>query len=208
MKKTLVILGGDTASEILTVAQQYYADQFDRIQKHYIDDDSEKALSLLKATSDKVFYCMGIVDSKVTTEAILVAKKLGMIPFTIIHPSAYIADSATIGDGSFIAPQAVISIHAEIGDHSIVHFHCSIGHHAKLGNEVKILPGARISGGVTIEDGVLIGSNAFVLQNVKIGSRSKIDALTYVRQDLECDTLVSGRLSTPVRLPTNSDGQT
>ncbi len=201
MNKILIIIGGDTAAEIEPVAQQYYGDKFNCITRHYFSQASAEALQNWKNEFDQVFYCMGIVDSQLSAKVVRIARELGISPFTIIHPSASIAASATVGEGCFIAQQAVISVHVEIGNHSIVHFHSSIGHHTKLGSEVKILPGARISGNVRIGDRVLVGSNAFVLQSISIGEGSKIDALSYVRHDLEPNMLVSGKFPNPVKLP-------
>ncbi|MDB4545391.1 acyltransferase, partial [bacterium] len=87
------------------------------------------------------------------------------------------------------------SANARIGNHSIIHIHSSIGHDSQIGEYCAILPGARISGDVVLEDHVLIGSNSFVFQGTQVGRNARIDALTYVRDDIPEKSTLSCRRS-------------
>ena len=203
MSKLLIIFGDNTADEIHAVARQFHTEQFDQITKLYYStylDLDEKAQKYQQAFTE-VFFCIGVVENALRKQIKKIALNNKFIPFTIIHPTATVADSADIGAGCFVAPQAIISIRAVVGDYSIIHFHSSVGHDATLGENVTTLPGARISGEVILGDDVLIGSNAFVFQGVSIGDRTQVDALTYVKHDVPDDMLVSCRVTPPLENP-------
>ena len=103
-----------------------------------------------------------------------------------------------MGAGCFLGPLATVSVDAIIGDHTILHIHCSIGHDSILGRHCSILPGARVSGDVTLGEGVLIGSNAFIFQGSRVGDHTHVDALTYVRGEIQDRQIVSVRYPRPL----------
>lgn len=195
MTRALLVFGDQTASEIVSAAQEAYADRFDVVRKFLYTDqlEQDEAFCEFVNSNSEIHYILGMIDVRLKPKVEQFAQQKNLVPFTVIHPTAYVAPSATIGAGSFIAPQAVVSVNARIGSHSIVHIHSSIGHDCQIGDFCAVLPGARISGNVVLEDGVMIGSGAFVFQGVKIGFRAHVDALTYVRHDVEPKRTVSCR---------------
>lgn len=201
MSTLLIVFGDKTADEILPIAREQHADQFDEITKTFFDEQtvSDTKLKEMMDRHDAIHFIIGVVDTGLRKRIQEFAEEAGLVPFTVVHRSAEIAASAKIGAGCFIAQQAVVSVNAVIGDFSIIHIHASIGHDSRLGTHCTVLPGARISGEVTLGDGVLVGSNSFVFQKVTVGQDTQIDALTYVRNDLPAGTLASSRLSKPVR---------
>lgn len=178
------------------VAREVYHDVFCNIVKCYVDvlDLTFKPdTDIVLDGSSEIYYAIGVLDLELKLRLEQMSNSRGYRPWTLIHPTAYIADSATIGQGCFIAPHVAIAIDAVIGDHSIVHFHSSIGHGARLGRHCAVLPGARVSGRAQLGDGVLVGSNAFVYQGTQVGEGAKIDALTYVKDELPAGAVVSVR---------------
>jgi acyl-[acyl carrier protein]--UDP-N-acetylglucosamine O-acyltransferase len=196
MRRHLVIFGERTAAEMMAVAEEICHDQFDKIETCFVDPGEDKIGRQCKLLEDKaaeVAYMIGMLDLPLKLRIQQHCQTRGYRPWTLIHPTAYVAKSAQIGSGCFIAPHVAVGIGAVIEDHSIVHFHSSIGHGAHVGRHCAILPGARISGRVRLGDGVLVGSNAFIFQGVSIGSQAQIDALTYIKDDVPERRVVSVR---------------
>lgn len=194
-KRALIIFGHKTASEVLSAANLGYQDQFDSIHTFVFEEnllENSEFSSILNTSSD-IFFIAAIIDFHLKPKVIELAKKLNLKPFSIVHPTAFVDESARIGEGVFVGPQSVISTNARIGNHSVIHIHCSIGHDAQIGDNCAILPGARISGNVTVQDSVLIGSNAFVFQSTCVGRNARVDALTYVKDDVPENKIVSCR---------------
>lgn len=195
LKRLLVVFGKRTAVEILSTAKLAYSDFFDHLMTYYFDEQLAEELQLDSIPFDfeEIYFCIGVVDYNLRVTIETAATLRGMIPFTIVHPSSVIDVEAKIGSGCFIGPLATVSIDAKIGDHTILHIHCSIGHDTLVGRHCAILPGARLSGDVTLGEGVLIGSNAFVFQGSQIGNHTQVDALTYVRGEVQGGQIISSR---------------
>jgi sugar O-acyltransferase (sialic acid O-acetyltransferase NeuD family) len=195
MKRALVVFGDQTADEIISAAHEACANKFDTIRKFLYTDQIDKDPDFRDfiASSSEINYILGMIDVRLKPKVKEFAQSKNLIACSIIHPTAYVAPTVTIGEGTFVAPQAVISVNAKIGAHSVIHIHSSVGHDCQIGEYCAVLPGARISGNVTLEECVMIGSGAFVFQGVRVGSRSQIDALTYVRNDVPAKHTVSCR---------------
>ena len=195
MTRTLIVFGDQTADEVVSAAREACGDKFDSIRKFVYTDqiNNDAEFCDFIASSTEIKYILGMIDARLKPKVREFAESKNLIPFSVIHPTAYVAPSAIIGEGTFVGPQAVISVNANIGSHSVVHIHSSVGHDCQLGDYCAILPGARISGNVTLEEGVMVGSGAFVFQGVRVGRRAQIDALTYVRDDVGPRATVSCR---------------
>lgn len=195
MTRTLIVFGDQTADEVVSAAEEACNDRFTTIRKFIFNDQTAENSELrdLIASSTEVSYILGMIDAKLKPKVREFAESRKMIPFSVIHPTAYVAPSATIGEGTFVAPQAVVAVNAQVGAHSVIHIHSSIGHDCQIGEYCAVLPGARISGKVVLEEGVMIGSNAFVFQGIRVGYHAQIDALTYVRNDVAAKQVVSCR---------------
>ena len=192
----LVIFGDKTAEEILCVARDIYGDQFAEIHKFVFNDQLEQNADFQKLMSSfsEISYIVGMIDVQLKTQVCEFAHARDMKPFSVVHTSAYVAPSARIGAGTFVAPQSVVSVNAVIGDHAIIHYHCSIGHDSVVGDFCSVLPGARVSGQVELETGVMVGSGAFVHQGTRVARYARVDALTYVRNDVPANRIVSCRM--------------
>lgn len=193
--RALIIFGQKTAAEVLSTAKLGFQEKFDTIQTFAFNEDllkNEEFNSVLN-TFNSIFFIAAVIDFQIKPKIIELAKSLDLKPYSIIHPTAFIDESAVIGEGVFVGPQAVVSVNAQIGDHTFIHIHGSIGHDSRIGRCCAILPGARISGDVIVQDSVLIGSNAFIYQGACVGRNVRIDALTYVKDDVPDNKTVSSR---------------
>lgn len=199
--KVLVILGERTATEIFEVAQLAYGSEFSTIERLYHDEArfAIEDVPRLSAITDQVYYHVGIAGDQLKTQVVQACESAGWQAFSVIHPTAVVSPSAVLEPGVFVGPLAVVSSHAMIAKHSLIHIHASIGHDAHIGPFAAILPGARISGKVQVGERVLIGSNAFVAAGKSIGNDCRVDALSYVNQNLPANHILSPRFPRPVR---------
>lgn len=199
--RLLVVFGKRTAEEICATAQLAYGTFFDQYRVVYFVDDENGVARLRDAVDGftERYFIIGAVDYSLRRAIADAALGIGMVPFTVIHPSAVVDPTANIGRGCFIGALCVVSISAVVQDFVILHLHCSVGHDSTIGTHTTVLPGARISGDVVVGSGALIGSNAFVFQGSRIGDQSQIDALTYVKGDIPEKSIVSARYGIPLK---------
>ena len=199
--KILIVLGERTAAEIVEAAQLAYAAEFESIERLYFDAKTfaSEDVPRLSASGVEVFYHVGIAGDELKIKVVQACEQVGWKAQSVIHPSAVISPSAVLQPGVFVGPLAVVSSHAKIGLHSIIHIHASVGHDAQIGQYAAILPGARVSGNVQIGERVLLGSNSFVAAGKSIGDDCRVDALSYVNQDLPANHILSPRFPQPVR---------
>ena len=126
-------------------------------------------------------------------KCLALAERLGLAPYTVLHPDAYVSDTASIGAGVYVAAHSSISSRARVHDHVIVNYNVTVGHDGVIGSHSVLNPGARISGNVSVGERVLIGANAFVFQGKQVGSDSRVDALTYIDRDIPPHSICSSK---------------
>ena len=196
----LVVLGQRTAIEIMEAVEPTARTQFSSVERLVYDREQfiRHDAPRLNGSGCEVFYHVGIATEELKGQVVDACEVAGWHAFTVVHPTAVISPSARLEPGVFVGPLAVVSSHASVGAHSIVHIHASIGHDATVGRLAAILPGARISGNVTLGERVLVGSNAFIAPGKTIGSGCRIDALSYISQDIPPDHICSPRFPRPI----------
>lgn len=105
--------------------------------------------------------------------------------FSIIHPSASIANSALVStSGTFVAAQAVIGPDAEVLDHSIINHGAIIDHDCKVGRFCHVAPNAVLGGGVSIGNHVMVGAGAVILPGLTICDNVTIGAGAVVTKSI------------------------
>lgn len=196
---TLIVFGDRTAQEVLEAAQLAYESRYASIEKIYFEEQNFRDQLVPRFSNIRVHFIVGVAGATLKLKISQLAREFGWTLASVVHPSAVVAPSAVVGAGSFVGPLATISSNAQLGEQSIVHIQSTVGHDAVLGDCCAVLPGARISGKVVVGNRVLIGSNAFVAAGVRIGDDCQVDALTYVRNDLEAGHILSVRSKLPVR---------
>jgi len=191
----LIIFGGaGTAMEIKETIDMFYKDQYDKVEIVWHEkawQEKPKNQKILNEYDSS--YIIGVSDFIIRSQCHRDASALGLNAVNVIHPTAAIAESAKLGVGNYIAANVSISSNAVLEDHIVVNLNVSLGHDSYTASNCIINPGARLSGNASLGEGVLLGSNAFVFQGVSIGELTKIDALTYVKEDVEDRMIVSVR---------------
>jgi sugar O-acyltransferase (sialic acid O-acetyltransferase NeuD family) len=203
MSTTLFVFGGkSTALEIHEAATRQLNRSLLGVVLVVMDDESPDGRSRITRAElpDRLAeldsasgYILSMWNQEVRRQSQELAQSLGMIPFTVIHPSAQISPTATIGNGVYVAANSVVSTSARIYDHVVVNFSVTVGHDSQIGAHTFLNPGARISGNVSIGQRALIGANAVVFQGRRVGDDSLVDALTYVDRDIEPNMICSSK---------------
>lgn len=129
------------------------------------------------------FIC-AIGDNRARQAVVARACAAGLLPHSIIDPTAVLAPDTTIGKGSFIGIGSIVSAGAVLGSHVIVNHQACVGHDVTLADFVQVCPGARISGGCTIGEGALLGTNAATIPLINMGAWSTLGAGTIAYTDL------------------------
>ena len=102
------------------------------------------------------------------------AVKAGLIPYTLIHPSAQISPKARIGEGTVIMANVAVNAYAFIGDNVILNTGCTVDHHCVVGDHAHICPGCHLAGNVWVKDGAVVGIGSAVKPNGIVDAKGRI----------------------------------
>ncbi len=139
---------------------------------------------------EKIGFVVTIGNNKTCKNAearIRISKMLmkeGLIPVSIIHPTAYIESDVEIGIGTQILARATIITKTKIGNFCIINTGASIDHECIIEEGVEIAPNATLCGIVYVKKHSWICANATILPRIKIGSNSVIGASAVVTKDV------------------------
>lgn len=190
----LIIFGEFTAEEVRAAVERGPRDRWTKVEKCHVElEHPQDSVRAIAKQYPGASFNVGIADIKLRHDVAVAAEREGLIPFTVIDPSASIDPTAQIGDGCFIAANAVVSTGASLRNHVLVHFNSTVGHNAIIGAYSVVLPGARLSGHCQLGTSVMVGSNAFIFQGARIGDEAKIDAMTYVHENIPARRVISIR---------------
>jgi len=108
-----------------------------------------------------------------------IAEKLkgeGLMPASLIHPAAIVAEDVQIGEGCQIMAGAVLGSEVVLGNQCIVQTNCDIEHETALGDGVEAQPQSTILGLCKIGAHSTIGAGAIVLARTVIGTGALVGA--------------------------------
>jgi UDP-perosamine 4-acetyltransferase len=120
------------------------------------------------------------------------ACNVGLIPMSIIHPSAVLSKWAILKEGIQIFPGSIINPRAIIGSNVIINSGSLIEHDCNIGDNSHIAPHATILGGVTIGCDVHIGAGAIIREGLTIGNGVIIGAGSVVITNIMDHSLAYG----------------
>jgi acetyltransferase EpsM len=100
----------------------------------------------------------------------------GLLPATLIHPSAIVSESARIADGTVVMPRVVINADAQIGRNCIINTAAVVEHDCRIGDHVHLSPGVLLGGNVIVHSFAHVGIGAIALPGAEIGEGAIVGA--------------------------------
>ncbi|NCD32644.1 MAG: acetyltransferase [Spartobacteria bacterium] len=122
----------------------------------------------------------------------------GLLPRSVIHPTAIISPQASFGRGCQLMPGCIINADARIGENTIINTGAIVEHDCLIGSHVHLATGARLAGGVRVGDEVHIGIGSTVRQKIKIHTQAVVGAGAVVIGDVAACTVVAGVPAKPI----------
>lgn len=133
-----------------------------------------------------------VADNLCRKRLFAMASECGLIPVTVVHPSAVIATSATIGQGSVVLAGAIINPDAVLGENVIVNTGAIVEHDCVVESHVHLCPGVRVGGGVQVGEGSFVGAGSLVKQNLRIGRWAVVGMGSLVIRSVDMHSVVAG----------------
>lgn len=137
-------------------------------------------------------YVIAIADPQARHAIDAEMTAAGLIPGTLVHPSATIGAGTTIAPGVIICAGARLTCDISVEKHAHIHVNATIGHDAKLESFASVYPSGTVSGNCKLKEGSTVGANATVLQQLTVGGWSFIGAGAVVVRDVPVNELVKG----------------
>jgi sugar O-acyltransferase (sialic acid O-acetyltransferase NeuD family) len=128
----------------------------------------------LEARRSEVTVALGIGENHTRRRVHLLCERLGMIPVTLIHPTAAVAVSARLGAGVVVMAQAVINSDARVADGAIINSGAVVEHDCELGAFAHLSPNATLGGAVRVGALAHVGLAASILPGKAVGDEAVV----------------------------------
>ena len=165
---------------------------FADIPIYYGVDGFEKWLSKNKISDLHFIVAIGGERGKDRIRIHNFLKEKNLIPATVIHDTAFVANSVKTGEGCQILAHSTVCPRVQLGTATIVNTSASIDHECKIGDGSNIGPGATLAGLIEVGDYSFIGSGAVILPRLKIGRNVIIGAGAVVTKDIPDNSVAFG----------------
>ncbi|WNG58561.1 acetyltransferase [Archangium gephyra] len=146
----------------------------------------------LEARRSEVRVALGIGENYARRRIHGLCETLGLVPVTLIHPSAAVAASARLGAGVVVMAQAVINPDSRVGDGAIVNSGAIVEHDCELGAFAHLSPNATLGGTVRIGALAHVGLGASILPGKSVGDEAVVGAGAVVLADVPPRVVVVG----------------
>ena len=137
-------------------------------------------------------YVIGIGRSAARRSVAAIADSAGLIPATLVHPTATLGREVHVGKGSIVAGGAHVTTNIHVGQHAHIDRGSQIGHDSSVGDFATVHPMAVVSGNCHLGMGAELGTNCTLLPGVRIGEESIIGAGACVVRDVAPLSVVKG----------------
>jgi len=144
-------------------------------------------------------FIVAVGDNAARSREYRAALDRGLVPASVVHPSAVVSESVEIGAGSFIAAGVVVNADTVIGENSILNTGCTVDHDCEIGAHAHVGPGVNICGGCVIGEGALLGVGSCVAPGGGVGEWSTIGAGAAVLGVTDARTVCVGVPARPIR---------
>jgi sugar O-acyltransferase (sialic acid O-acetyltransferase NeuD family) len=137
-------------------------------------------------------YLVSIGKNEVRAACFQKALDHGLLPVSLIHPSAVISGAARIDDGTVVMARVVINAGAQIGKNCILNTAAVVEHDCRIGDHVHLSPGVLLGGGVTVHSFAHVGIGAIALPGAEIGEGAIVGAGAVVLNSVPSGATVVG----------------
>jgi acetyltransferase EpsM len=137
-------------------------------------------------------FLVSIGNNQIRAACFQRALAYGLIPATLVHPSAVISESAQLGAGTVVMPRVVINASAQIGKNCILNTGAVIEHDCRIGDHVHLSPGVLLGGTVTVHSFAHLGIGAIALPGAEIGEGAVVGAGAVVLRSVPAGATVVG----------------
>jgi UDP-perosamine 4-acetyltransferase len=128
----------------------------------------------------------------------------GLLPTTLVHPSAVVSESARLGDGTVVMARVVINAAAQIGKNCILNTAAVVEHDCQIGDHVHLSPGVLLGGNVTVHSFAHLGIGAIALPGSEIGEGAVVGAGAVVLRSVPAGATVVGVPARPLARASSS----
>ncbi|WNG39985.1 acetyltransferase [Archangium minus] len=146
----------------------------------------------LEARRSNVRVALGIGENQARCRVYELCERLGIIPLTLIHPTAAVASSAQLGAGVVVMAQAVINPDARVANGAIINSGAIVEHDCEIGAFAHLSPNATLGGAVRIGAFAHLGLGASVLPGKAVGDEAVVGAGSVVLTDVPPRVVVVG----------------
>ena len=150
------------------------------------------------ANTNNMGFVIGIGDPATRKDLAGRLENQGLVPVTLIHPSATFGSDVFLGVGVVIAAHVSVTTNVHIGDHSHLNLNSTVRHDCRISHCVTLSPSCSVSGNVTLREQVLLGANCTILQGLTVGEGSVVGAGAVVTANVPENTTVVGVPARPL----------
>jgi sugar O-acyltransferase (sialic acid O-acetyltransferase NeuD family) len=169
-------------------------DACEEFGREFCDCQVFRASHYLQLLKDKGCsrYVVSIGSNEMRAACFQRAFDHGLLPATLVHPSAVISESARLEDGTVVMAKVVINAGAQIGKNCILNTAAVVEHDCRVGDHVHLSPGVLLGGGVTVHSFAHVGIGAIALPGSEIGEGAIVGAGAVVLDSVPSGTTVVG----------------
>lgn len=116
----------------------------------------------------------------------------GLVPYTLVHPSAVVSPAANIGAGCILGPFSFVGPIARVGQNCIINNYASVGHDATVGDSSVLSPYSSLNGSASCGERSFLGTASVILVGKALGASSKLSAGSLLNTDTDAGALAIG----------------
>ena len=135
---------------------------------------------------------VAIGDNYVREKKFCEVRQAGLVPVSVVHPTACISRFVELGEGVTILAGCVLNPGTVIEDNVCVNTSASVDHDNYLERSCHVFPNATLTGGVRVKGFAYVGSGAVVNPYLTVNRYAYVGAGAVVVEDVAEGVTVAG----------------